>query len=334
MLLRAIFCMMLPAYLSIPAAGAAEETAGGGGRKPDREPVTLRIGASMGIPGFELRNHRFADRSLRYLRDQVLYAGAAVYYRGAGAGARVGVCDTKQPARHAATDFEVQAGYFHRTFGVEAYYRQSGRYHIARSPFGTGALWNRAGAGSRIRSEGAGANLFLFLKDLLTLNREYSYGTAYRQTDKPAGSSGSFMILAGADYFRLRGPVPLIPVYDRYLLMGLNLFGMTGWRFIGGFFGVGFACTLVLPRDFFIAPLIALAVHPFRMEFFTPSGTKRDIRIDSMQGKGRICAGYNGERFFAGLSAAVEAELDPAERFHTVIWSVDLNVELFAGVRI
>ena len=172
------------------------------------------------------------------------------------------------------------------------------------------------------------------MKDLLSLNKDFSYRSAFQQSERQQKSCGTFIILAGADYSRLRSPAALVPGYDRFLLMGLNLFGMTGWRIIGGSVGVGFAYTLVLPLNFFIAPLIALAVHPCQMEFFTPLGTKHDFRIDSMKGHGRINAGFNGERYFAGLSVTVEAELDPAERFHTVIWNVDLNAGLFAGVRI
>ena len=331
MLQRAIIRIILPVCLIISAA-RAEDIPAGSGNMP--EPVTLKVSAGFSVPGFELRNHRFADRSIHYLGDQTLQTGAALYYRGAGVGARAGVLDAKRPEQRVTSDFNVDAGYFHRVFGAEAYYRQSGRYYIQRSPSGTGALWDRAGAGSRIRTEGAGANLYLFLKDLTTLNRDYSYGTANQQSGRLSKSCGTFMVIAGADYSMLRGPAALVPGYDRYLLMGLNLFGMTGWRFIGGYFGIGFAGILVLPHDFFIAPLISLAVHPYQMEFFTLAGTKHDFWIDSMKGKGRINAGYNGERFFAGISVAVEAELDPAELFHTVVWSVDLNAGLFAGVRI
>lgn len=349
MLQRTIFYIIFPVLLIINTAVASDAPAGqNGGSKQDKpseaaissssgtkqEQVTIRANAGFAIPGFELRNHKFADRSIHYLRDQVFFTGASVYYRGGGLGARAGVCDAKKPSRRVTSDFEVEASYFHRAFGAEAYYRQSGRYYIAHSPYGTGSMWNRAGAGSRIRTEAAGANFFVFMKDLLSLNKDYSYRSSFQQSDRQPKSSGTFIILAGVDYFKLRGPAALVPGYDRFLLMGLNLFGMTGWRFIGGSFGVGFAYTLVLPRDFFIAPLIALAVHPYQLEFFTPSGTKHDIRIESMKGHGRINAGYNGERYFAGLSVTIEAELDPAEQFHTVIWNVDLNAGLFAGVRI
>jgi hypothetical protein len=329
MLQRAIIPIVLSACFFVTTASADGIPA-----RPEQEPVTLRTSAGCAIPGFELRNHAFADRSIHYLRDQTLQAGAAVYYRGAGISGQAGICDLKHPVQRVATDFKVEAGYFNRAFGAEAYYRQSGRYYIQRSPFGTGALWNKAGAGSRIRTEGAGATLFLFLKDLQTLNKDYSYGTANQQSGRQTKSCGSFIILAGADYSMLRGPVALVPGYDRFILMGLNLYGMSGWRFIGGFFGVGFAGTLTLPRDFFIAPLIALTVHPYQMEFFAATGTKHDFRIDSMKGFGRINAGYNGEHYFAGLSVSVEAELDPAERFQTIIWNVELNAGVFAGVRI
>jgi hypothetical protein len=333
MLQRAIIRLILPFCLVATAAKAEDMPAGPGG-KPEKEPVTLRMSAGCAIPGFELRNHAFADRSIHYLRDQTLQAGAGVYYRGFGVGGQAGVCDLKHPSERVTSDFKVEAGYFHRAFGAEAYYRQSGRYYIQRSPLGSGSLWNKTGAPSRIRTEGAGGNLFLFLKDLLTLNKDYSYGTANHQSGQLTKSSGTFMIIAGADYSRLHCPVALVPGYDRYLLLGLNLFGMKGWRFIGGYFGVGFAGILALPGNFFIAPLISLAVHPFQSEFFTATGTKHDFWIDSMKGNGRINAGYNGERFFAGISVTVEAELDPAERFHTVVWNVNLNAELSAGVRL
>jgi hypothetical protein len=314
----------------IAATGSSPEA--GKGENQDR--VTIKGSAAFAIPGFELRDYKYADRSIHYLRDQVLYAGAMIYYRGAGLGGRAGVMDAKKPYRRKVDDFEVMASYFSRSFGIELNYQWSGRYYIARSPYGTGRLWNNANQGSRMKDESAGVKLFLFMKDLLSLNKDYSYGSVYQQSGRQSKSCGTFLILAGADYDRLRTPAAIVPGYNQFLLMGLKLYGMTGWRFIGFSIGVGFAYALALPGNFYLAPLIALAVHPSQMEFFTPSGVKKDFRIHSMKGYGRITAGYDGERFFAGLFLLYESILYPAVRYKTVVWNMNLNAGIFTGTRI
>ena len=131
MLQRSIFHIILPVCLIINTATASgtpvgqnggrgqdermdSTVAAGGVHKPERNQVTIRAHAGFAIPGFELRNHKFADRSIHYLRDQVFSVGGSVHYRGVGLGARAGVSDAKKPARRVTSDFEVQAGYFHR----------------------------------------------------------------------------------------------------------------------------------------------------------------------------------------------------------------------------
>ncbi|OHD65392.1 MAG: hypothetical protein A2176_15675 [Spirochaetes bacterium RBG_13_51_14] len=284
--------------------------------------------------GMELRDRKYTSRNVQYLHDQMLYAGAKISFMGVGLGARIGVMDAKRPHYRRVKDFDLQASYFSRVFGAELFYKRYGRYYIANSPYGIGRVWNNANSGSRMETESAGLNLFLFMKDLTSLNESYSYQASFEQTEKQARSAGAFMIIAGADYSRLDSGLPVVPEYARLLMMFLNLYGITGWRFIGFSFGAGFAYTLVLAGDFFIAPVIGLAVHPYQMEFFTGTGTKKDFRIDSLKGFGRICAGYNGELFFTSVFVFFESIFYPCYRFKAEIWTGDLNVGIFSGIRI
>jgi hypothetical protein len=295
--------------------------------------TAIRASLSHSVSVMELRDRKYADRRVRYLRDQSLHAEAAISFMGAVAGGRIGVLDISNTQRRTVVNFEARAGYFARAFGAEAYYNQNGRYRITDSPYGIGALWNKTNSGAPVKTESAGLNLFLFMKDILSFNTDYSYGAAYHQTEKQGKSSGAFMLIAGADYYRLRSAVQVAPLYAEQLFMYQRLYGMKGWRFIGFYFGIGFAGTLVLPRGFYIAPLIAIAVHPYQMEFFTLTGTKRNFRIDSLKGQGRLGAGYDSGRFFVGLCINFDGIIYPCYRYKAELWNGDLNAGVFSGMR-
>src|SRR5208337_1183498 len=112
------------------------------------------------------------------------------------------------------------------------------------------------------------------------------------------------------------------------------LLGLKGWLFGGFALGVGFAYTLVLPANFYISTLLSLTVRPLQKEFYVLSGTKREFRIDSLKGSGKVNAYYNGGVFFTGLSVIYEGILTPCYRFKLEMWSGDLMVQFFSGIRI
>jgi hypothetical protein len=302
--------------------------------KKDGGGVAIKIAPSMNFLAMELQDRKYKERSAVYLRDLELYTGAKISFMGLSLGGRAGVADATRPGRRRVDDFTVQAGYYSRPFCVEFTYQKAGRYRIVRSPFGIGGMWNGENRGAWMNNYGADLSLSLFMKDLLTLNRDYSCGAAHEQTEKPVKSAGSFIITIGADYNRVRGGAPITPDCSQLALLYLNLIGLKGWRFIGFTVGVGFAYTWALPHDLFISPVITLNIHPFQMELFTITGVKKDFRIDSMKGRGKITAGYDGGRFFAGLFVAFEAVVSPCYKYTFQVWTGDLNWGFFTGARI
>lgn len=308
------------------------------GRERDRGNDSDRFCAAAtldyDIQGIELGDLSYGNRGLRYLRDQKLSTGMRLSFKGAGLYARIGVFDLDNPGRNAVSDFMVRGSYFSRVFGAEISYQRAGGYRIGASPFGTAMLWNRIRGGSSMKSESAGLSLFLFLKDLTSLNSDYSYGAAYEQNGRQEKSAGTFIILAGANYQLIRGPVPLVPADTQALCLYRKLFGLTGWRRTGFTIGIGFAGTLVFPRGFFIAPLIGLTFHPSQMEYFTIAGAKKAFRFDTLRGIGRINAGYNGDRFFTGISVNFEAFIVPSYRVRAELWTGDLTAGVFSGFRV
>jgi hypothetical protein len=323
--------------LAAPVPGRAEEMpAENKNGIPDKEEDRASVMALLeySVMPVELRDRRLARHTLRYMRDRELYAGAKASWDGFALGARAGVWDSSRPGRRRMDDFDLAASYFSRAFGAEASYRRYGRYRIGASPYGIARLWNDMNIGARMKAESAGATVYLFMRNLMSLNKDYSYRAAYDLSERQGKSGGAFVVLAGADYQMVRSNVPVLPPYSHRLLMYLNLPGMRGWRFIGCSAGIGFAGTLVMPLGFFISPMIWLTVHPFQMEFFTMAGTTKDFRIDSLRGGGRINAGYSGANFFAGLLVSFEGIISPAYRFRAEVWTGDLNVRVFSGVRI
>ena len=302
--------------------------------KKYQKSITARATLSNDIGNLDLRDRKYGERTIRYRRDAELYAGAFVYYNGFGIGSRLGVADIKNPDAKKVEAFDVTASYFSRSFGAELYYGRYGRYYISSSPYGGAGLWNYLNRGSRMKSEAGGLNLFLFLRDFFTLNKSYSYSAAFEQAEKQVKSSGTLFFLLSGDYNRMRSDVSIIPLYAHELLMFTHLLGLKRWLFGGFAAGIGFAYTLVLPADFFISTYIALSIRPLQKELSTCSGTKREFRIDSLRGKGKIYAGYNSDPFFAGICLIYEGILTPCYRFKAEMWSGDLSVQFFSGVRI
>jgi len=296
--------------------------------------VTIRASLSYDVMSLDLRDRKFSERTTRYMRDRELYAGIGVFYYGFGVDARLGALDTQNQNNKKLECYDLRAGYFSRAFGAEIYYSRFGRLRITSSPAGVGKLWNDSNSGSRIRSEQAGMNLFLFVKDLSSLNKDFSYNAAFFQSEGVVKTGGTVLVLLSGDYERVHSSVPLIPAYAHDLFLYMDVYGMSGWRFAGFGFGVGFAGTLALPRGFFVSALISLMVRPLQKEFYTLRHAKREFRIDALKGRGRVYAGYNGASFFAGISLDVKAFLTPCYRFKLEMWSGDLSASFFSGVRI
>ncbi|OHD68400.1 MAG: hypothetical protein A2W19_14380 [Spirochaetes bacterium RBG_16_49_21] len=301
--------------------------------KAERGPA-IRASLSYNIMALDLRDRKFAERTIRYMRDEELYAGAAASYNNFGLAGRLGVFDVKNQNHKKVDSYDLKASYFSSAFGAELYYSRYSRFYISSSPYGIGRLWNDSHSGSGVKSEGAGLNLFLFMKDFLSLNENFSYNAAFLQTEQPVKTSGTLLVLLSADYLRVRNNVPLIPAYAHDLFLFMDLYGLKGWRFAGFGFGVGFAGTLVLPGDLFVSSSISLMVRPLHKEFYTLVHVNREFRIDSLKGQGKIYAGYNGGSFFAGVSFVLEAALIPSYRFKLEMWSGDLAMEFYSGVRI
>jgi hypothetical protein len=350
-LILAFACCAIQARAQrVPSGGPAKNDAGVGPRSIDLgsgsgavrngEPaeasrsVALRASLSYDIMSLDLRDRKFSERTTRYMRDRELFAGVGVYYYGFGVDARLGVLDTDDQNNKKVECYDLRAGYFSRAFGAEVYYIRSGRMHITSSPAGTGRLWNESNSGSRIKSEQAGLNLFLFVKDLNSLNKNFSYNAAFFQSEGAVKTSGTVLVLLSGDYERMRSSVPLIPTYARDLFLYLDVYGMSGWLFAGLGFGVGFAGTLALPRGFFVSALISLMVRPLQKEFYTLRSAKREFRIDALKGRGRVYAGYSGASFFTGISLDMKAFLTPCYRFKLEMWSGDIYASFFSGVRI
>lgn len=295
--------------------------------------AAARLTLSYNTMNLDLKDRKYAERATRYVRDAGLYTGAFAYYRNFGLGSRVGVMDIKNPGYKKIENYYLTLNYFSRAFGVEIYYNRLGRFNISDSPYGVGKMWNVLRKGSHMKYESAGLDLYLFMEDLLSLNKMYSYGAAFEQSEKQEKSGGTFFFKLAGDYIRMRNNRPIIPYQEHELLMYMRLYGLKGWMFGGFSFGVGFAYTIVLPADFFISMYISLMVRPLQKEFYALTGTKREFRIDSLKGKGKISAGYNGGPFFAGICLVYEGIMTPCYRFKAEMWSGDLAVEFFSGVR-
>ena len=300
---------------------------------------TARATLSYAIMDLDLVDRKFANRTIRYMRDEDLYAGVSVYYKNFGIGSRIGVMDTKNQRRKKVEDFDLTAHYYSPAFGVELLYRQYGWFYVTSSPYGVGKLWNALNDGLRMKSESAGINMFLFIqdiftKDIVTLNKNFSYGAAFEQTEKQVKSGGAALVEISGNYHRMRNNIPIIPVYAHELFMYMTLYGLRGWQIAGFGIGVGLAYTIVLPRDFFISALLSLSFRPSWRELYTFPYAKREFRIDSLRGKGKIYIGYNADSFFTGVSFIFEGIITPCYTYKAETWSGDLSLEFFAGVRI
>ena len=158
---------------------------------------------------------------------------------------------------------------------------------------------------------------------------KFSMRSAYTFTERQLVSKGTFMFSYILSSFNLHGDSALIKQSERANFgAGSSAYDM---RFTSLGIGPGYSYNLV-HKSFFLNLTFVLGPAHYWVRYTEENGReKNDIRISTFQ-SGRIAVGYNGDRFFGGLSFASQTR---SLRFEQVSFSNEISTfRLMLGYRI
>jgi hypothetical protein len=177
-------------------------------------------------------------------------------------------------------------GYFKGRYGAEIYYRNyDGLYTNAID-----SLPRTIRPDARLTNFG--------VSFYLTFNRKFSYRSAIAQQELQTKSSGTFVIMANANYRALSADSSIIPKAVDTQAHFKELQGLLDMRFYAINIRPGYAHNFVAKQGlWFFSPSAFAGIGIGNYEFRGSSGIKRSNSIDfSVQGK--LSAGYNSKLVF------------------------------------
>ncbi|MBZ0246166.1 MAG: DUF4421 domain-containing protein [Cyclobacteriaceae bacterium] len=159
-------------------------------------------------------------------------------------------------------------------------------------------------------------------------HEEFSLKAPYLFSERQKVSKGSFLVSYVLSSFTMQADSALIPP-SRWLDWGEGA-SVNQLRFTSLGFAPGYSHTFVA-KKFFLNLTLALGPAHYWVRYKELlSQTKNDIRID-FYSLGRVGIGYNGERFFSGLSFTTQSRNVTYER--TTFQNAIATVRIVAGFR-
>ncbi|MGC3944989.1 MAG: DUF4421 family protein [Chryseolinea sp.] len=131
-------------------------------------------------------------------------------------------------------------------------------------------------------------------------NKKFSLRSAYNFTERQLKSSGSFLLFGSLNGFKTRGDSALLgSEYQAKFGSDAKIMEINSTHF-----GVapGYTYSLIHSKGFFINGVFALGPASNWIRYKSEDGSEsKDVKFNSFY-VARIAMGYNGDRFFAGVS--------------------------------
>ncbi len=158
-------------------------------------------------------------------------------------------------------------------------------------------------------------------------HNQFSLRAPYLFSERQKVNKGSFLLSYVLSTFSMRADSALIPV-SRQAIWGPGA-GVNEGRFTSLGFAPGYSYTLVGGKFFLNLTLVLGPAH-YWVQYMEQNIERNDIRID-FYSVGRVGIGYNGDRFFAGLSLSNQSRNVTYER--TTFQNSIGTARLVAGFR-
>lgn len=248
---------------------------------------------------FELQDKRV----LTFEPNESVNVGIRLMHKWLGLAFSVGLNNT-QAERRGNTDYiNFQLNSYGKKVGFDIYYSDYTGYYLENyKKFAelAEAYGNRFPIRSDISTTTIGANTYYIFN-----HKKYSYRSTFVQNEIQKKSAGSLMLNASISYFRISGDSAIVP-------RRINSFYEEQTRFEdGNFHSVsllpGYSHTLVLFKRFFITGALLLGVTGQYQEFSQEDESTQTRWVTLPRGMSRFGFGYNGNKFYAGLTSMADA---------------------------
>lgn len=241
---------------------------------------------------FEIDNKADKIEKLRYKPNSSFNAGVGMYLFEVGVELTFAVpIDERSTNTFGASEVrDLQANFLGRNWGVDLYtQRYSGFYVPNPNQSASDAFIKR----SDIELRNTGLNV------LYSLNKEkFSLKASYNYSERQLKSAGSFIITGTLNTFRLQA--------DSSILTPVNGITTTApafrqFRYTALSVAPGYAYSLIY-KSFFLSGVFSFGpAHYWLMDTGQDGDVQYDISINTFA-DARVAVGYNGDRFFGGMS--------------------------------
>lgn len=215
----------------------------------------------------------------------------------------VGLKNTQAEKRGKTDYLNLQLNSYGKKFGFNLYYSDYSGYYLEnykRFPALVEAYGDNFPMRADISTTSIGGNAYYIFN-----HKKYSYRSTFVQNEIQKKSAGSFLLNGSLSYFSIRSDSAIVP-------KGINNFYELRSRFEdGNFYSLsllpGYSHTLVFFQRFFITGSICLGATSQYQELFLEynSGSSRWVILP--RALSRFGIGYNGNRFYAGLTSMADA---------------------------
>ena len=161
---------------------------------------------------------------------------------------------------------------------------------------------------------------------------KFSYRAAFTYNERQVKSGGSWLVGSFLSYFQMKADSTIVPFEERDEFNPDADFRSA--KYINTGVSGGYGHTFIIKKKWFISVTLVMGLGPSFITFPKRNGnpSSKEVKF-AIRGIGRTALGYNGEKFFGGISSisSASSEVDEEEAYLSRMIN---NVKVFFGIRL
>ncbi len=247
--------------------------------------------------GIELENQPY--NRLSYWPNLPFSVGGGVFYRWLGVQVGFPVQGFAAPAdeRGRTTAFILSANVYLRRYGIDAHYTEHQGYYLENVGRLLGTDPPPYPQRADITTQAFGGNIYFVFN-----YRRFSFRAAFIQTERQLRSAGSLLLMPTFNYYRMVADSAVSRVAGLQWSAGESI-GLNYGRAVSAGLTFGYAHTFVFRRSWFVLGAVLPGFTAGTNQIRTDAGTDRTSTRINLRAHLRLALGYNGPRWFAGVTS-------------------------------
>ena len=238
-------------------------------------------------------------RRLSYWTNLPFSVGGGLFYRWLGVQVGFPVQGFAAPTeeRGRTRSLILAANVYLRRFGIDAHYTQHNGYYLENARDVLGLSTPPYPVRADISTQAFGANFYYVFN-----HRRFSFRAAFIQTERQLRSAGSLLLMPTFNYYRVTGDSALT-AHAGLTLNPSESIAFSYGRAVSAGLTFGYAHSFVIRRHWFALVAVLPGFTAGTNRIRTPAGEEFSRERINLRGHLRLAAGYNGPRWFVGLSS-------------------------------